>query len=175
MNLSFREQKKLKIFLLVLILFMFLPILLAFFCGKIFYRNTTDSATRGLYLKTFSQELHYGDYVIVELPMDVPSLHVQQGFLLLKRVRGFSGDSYRIEEGRLSLGDADYPIYPVAGLPQQDDGIKFVPDGELLLLNDMEKSFDSRYFGPVSQGNVVAKVSLFLSYEPFYHIMEVLS
>lgn len=56
MNLSFREQKKLKIFLLVLILFMFLPILLTFFCGKIFYSNTTDSATRGLYLKTFSQE-----------------------------------------------------------------------------------------------------------------------
>lgn len=36
MNLSFREQKKLKIFLLVLILFMFLPILLTFFVGKYF-------------------------------------------------------------------------------------------------------------------------------------------
>ncbi|MBQ1915209.1 MAG: S26 family signal peptidase, partial [Selenomonadaceae bacterium] len=61
-------------------------------CGTLFYVNRTDSAPHGIYIPTIDQTLHAGDFVIVELPVDVPALHVKKGFLLLKQVRGFAGD-----------------------------------------------------------------------------------
>jgi len=142
------------------------------FVGKLFYINVTDSAPRGIYMVSLNQNLHYGDYVIVSLPVDVPKLHVEKGFLLLKQVRGLPGDGYVVSDDVLEIHGEAYKIFHQEGLPELDDGERQVPDNEMLLLNNMECSFDSRYMGPISKKLIVKKVDLLLSYEPFICFVE---
>ena len=40
-----------------------------------------------------------------------------------------------------------------------------MPEGELLLLNDPDDSFDSRYLGSIKQTQIDKKVLLLLSYD----------
>lgn len=137
------------------------------FAGKLFYINTTDSAPKGIYKVSLNQNLHYGDYVIVSLPVDVPKLYVEKGFLLLKQVQGFPGDEYMVSNDALEIRGKEYKIFHQEGLPELAVGERKVPEDEMLLLNDMELSFDSRYLGPISKELIVKKVELLLPYEPF--------
>lgn len=138
-------------------------------CGTLFYVNRTDSAPHGIYIPAVDQKLHEGDFVIVELPMDVPALHVGKGFLLLKQVRGFPGDAYEVTEKALSIKDREYPVHTKAGIPQQEAGHYIVPKGELLLLNEPEDSFDSRYLGPMEERLVRKKVRLWVSLKGWWN------
>lgn len=160
-------QKKLKVFMIGMFLLIGLATLANMLAGKLLYVNVTDSAPRGIYMISFNPNLHYGDYVIVSLPVDVPELHVEKGFLLLKQVRDFSGDEYRVSEDALEIQGKDYKIFHQEGLPQLEAGKRLVPEDEMLLLNDTEISFDSRYLGPISKSLIVKKVDLLLPYEPF--------
>ncbi len=167
MNFLKSGQKKLKVFMVCLFLVMGFATLANMLVGKLFYINSTDSAPRGIYLISINQNLHYGDYVIVALPVDVPKLHVEKGFLLLKQVRGFPGDEYLVSDDALELCGKAYKIFQQEGLPQLETGERQVPDNEMLLLNDREISFDSRYLGPISKDLIVKKVELLVPYEPF--------
>jgi type IV secretory pathway protease TraF len=142
------------------------------FVGKLFYSNVTDSAPRGIYMVSLNQNLHYGDYVIVSLPIDVPKLHVEKGFLLLKQIRGFPGDVYTVSDDALEIHGESYKIFHQEGLPEVEARERQVPENEMLLLNNMELSFDSRYLGPISKELIVKKVDLLLSYEPFICFIE---
>lgn len=167
MNFLKCEQKKLKVFMIGMFLLIGLATLAKMFAGKLFYINVTDSAPRGIYMVSLNQNLHYGDYVIVSLPVDVPKLHVEKVFLMLKQARGFSGDEYTVFNDALEIRGEAYKIFHQEGLPELAVGERKVPEGEMLLLNDMELSFDSRYFGPIPKALIVKKVDLFLPYEPF--------
>ena len=167
MNFLKGGQRKLKIFVVGLFLTIVFATLANMLVGKLLYINVTDSAPRGIYLVSFNQNLHYGDYVIVSLPVDVPKLHVEKGFLLLKQVRGFPSDEYAVFNDSLEIKGKEYKIFHQEGLPELAVGERKVPEGEMLLLNDMELSFDSRYFGPIPKALIVKKVDLFLPYEPF--------
>ena len=172
MNFLNGRQKKLKFFMVGLfgvIGFLALANMLA---GTLFYSNATDSAPRGIYLVALNQNLNYGDYVIISLPVDVPKLHVGKGFLLLKQIRGFPGDGYTVSEDALVIRGASYRIFHQEGLPELEAGERQVPENEMLLLNDMELSFDSRYLGPISKDLIVKKVELLLSYEPVICFIE---
>lgn len=165
--MNFREQRKSKrvvFFCMVLIL---LGGLLHLVCGKLLYSNMTDSAVRGLYVAAPNQRLARGDYVIVRLPEGVDRLHVEAGLLLLKRVCTFPGETYTVDDAYLHTNGQSYRIYRKEGLPQLATGHYTVPDGELLLLNDADESFDSRYLGTIAQTQIEKKVLLLLSYEPF--------
>ena len=140
-------------------------------CGKLLYCNMTNSAVRGLYAAAPNQNLARGDYVIVRLPEGIESLHVDAGFRLLKRVRGFPGESYTVDEEYLRTQDDSYRIYHKDGLPQLKTGAYIVPSGTLLLLNDTDDSFDSRYLGTIEESQIDKKVFLLLSYEPFLQLI----
>ena len=165
MNWRSGGQRKSKLFVLFLLaaIFTFSVMRLAF--GILFYVNRTDSAPHGVYILSICQKLHAGDYVIVELPLDIPALHVKKGFPLLKRVQGFEGDRYEITEDSLVFRGRRYPIFRKDGLPQQEIGTYVVPKGKLLLLNEPEESFDSRYLGVMDETEVKQKVRLWFSLE----------
>lgn len=165
-------QKKLKFVMLILLSGIAIMTLLHVVVDKIFYINHTDSAPKGIYCVSLNQTLHYGDSVIVSLPVDVPSLHVQKGFLLLKTVKGFPGDRYQVFNDELEIRGETYKIFKQRGLPQLELGEKLVPEDSFLLLNDMDFSFDSRYLGPMERQLIVTKVNLLVPYEPFISFMK---
>lgn len=169
--MNFREQRKSKIFVLSVIFLILVGSVLHFVCGKLLYCNITNSAVRGLYAAAPNQSLARGDYVIVRLPEGIESLHVDAGFRLLKRVRGFPGESYTVDEEYLRTHDDSYRIYHKDGLPQLEAGTYTIPDGTLLLLNDTDDSFDSRYLGAIESSQIDKKVFLLLSYEPFLKLI----
>lgn len=172
MNFRKGGQKKLKLFMLGLFSVLGVLMLANLFVGKLFFTNVTNSAPRGIYMVSLNQNLQYGDYVIVSLPIDVPKLHVGKGFLLLKQVRGFPGDKYMVFNDALEIRGERYKIYHQEGLSELAVGERKVPENEMLLLNDMDLSFDSRYLGPISRDLIVKKVDLLLSYEPFICFIE---
>ena len=169
--MNFREQRKSKIFVLSVIFLTLIGSVLHLVCGKLLYCNMTNSAVRGLYAAAPNQSLARGDYVIVRLPEGIESLHVDAGFRLLKRVRGFPGESYTVDEEYLRTHDDSYRIYHKDGLPQLEEGTYTIPDGTLLLLNDTDDSFDSRYLGTIESSQIDKKVFLLLSYEPFLKLI----
>ena len=169
--MNFREQRKSKIFVLSVIFLILIGSVLHFVCGKLLYCNMTNSAVRGLYAAAPNQSLARGDYVIVRLPEGIESLHVDAGFRLLKCVRGFPGESYTVDEEYLRTHDDSYRIYHKDGLPQLEAGTYTIPDGTLLLLNDTDDSFDSRYLGAIESSQIDKKVFLLLSYEPFLKLI----
>jgi len=169
--MNFREQRKSKIFVLSVISLILIGSVLHFICGKLLYCNMTNSAVRGLYAAAPNQNLARGDYVIVRLPEGIESLHVDAGFRLLKRVRGFPGESYTVDEEYLRTHDNSYRIYHKDGLPQLEAGTYTIPDETLLLLNDTDDSFDSRYLGTIELSQIDKKVFLLLSYEPFLKLI----
>ena len=169
--MNFRKQRKSKIFVLSVISLILIGSVLHFVCGKLLYCNMTNSAVRGLYAAAPNQNLTRGDYVIVRLPEGIESLHVDAGFRLLKRVRGFPGESYTVDEEYLRTHDDSYRIYHKDGLPQLKTGAYIVPSGTLLLLNDTDDSFDSRYLGTIEESQIDKKVFLLLSYEPFLQLI----
>ena len=166
-----REQRKSKIFVLSVIFLTLIGSVLHLVCGKLLYCNMTNSAVRGLYAAAPNQSLARGDYVIVRLPEGIESLHVDAGFRLLKRIRGFPGESYTVDEEYLRTHDDSYRIYHKDGLPQLEAGTYTIPDGTLLLLNDTDDSFDSRYLGTIESSQIDKKVFLLLSYEPFLKLI----
>ncbi len=169
--MNFREQRKSKIFVLSVIFLTLIGSVLHLVCGKLLYCNMTNSAVRGLYAAAPNQSLARGDYVIVRLPEGIESLHVDAGFRLLKRIRGFPGESYTVDEEYLRTHDDSYRIYHKDGLPQLEAGTYTIPDGTLLLLNDTDDSFDSRYLGTIESSQIDKKVFLLLSYEPFLKLI----
>ena len=96
MNFLKGGQKKLKLFMIGLFSVLGFLLLANLFEGKLFYSNVTNSAPRGIYMVSMNQNLQYGDYVIISLPIDVPKLHVEKGFLLLKQITpDFYGHIFR--------------------------------------------------------------------------------
>ena len=172
MNFLKGRQKKLKLFMIGLFSVLGFLMLVNLFVGKLFFTNVTNSAPRGIYLVSIDQNLHYEDYVIASLPVDVSKLHVEKGFLLLKQIRGFPGDVYTVSDHALVIRGESYKIFQQEGLPEVEAGEKQIPEEEILLLNDMERSFDSRYLGPIYNVLIVKKVDLLLSYEPFICFIE---
>ena len=169
MNLH-KSHRKTKGFVILVLSLIALLTMARLSCGTLFYVNRTDYAPHGIYIPTIDQTLHAGDFVIVELPVDVPALHVGKGFLLLKQVRGFAGDDYEITKNLLRVGGREYPIHRREGLPQQETGSCVVPEGKLLLLNAPEDSFDSRYLGPMDETLVRKKVRLWINLEGWWSL-----
>lgn len=157
----------LKVFIsttLGIILFLFS---LRCFSGELFFENRTASAPQGIYLRSFG-ELSYDDYVIAALDRDVAAL--KEGYLLLKRVKGFPGDVYIVNKRGLNVRGQFFPVKQVRGIPHLKDGAYIVPAGTCLLLNDSDESFDSRYLGPVKRDRIRAKVKMLLPYGPLARI-----
>lgn len=159
------RRYSLKICKIILFLIVGIAILFAV-AGTLFYKNVSPSAPRGIYMIAPNQTLHYGDFVVVSLPMDVPKLNVPKGYPMIKKVQGLPGDKYRVGDDAVEIHGRKYKIYNLDGLPQKNTvGEHTVPKGQILFLNDPDISFDSRYLGTISTKNIKKKVILVCSFE----------
>jgi|SRR5687768_11609739 len=136
--------------------------------------NYTKSAPMGLWIERPAVSLKRGSMVSI-CPPSVPIVKdlTEQGRLspgdcaetgarpLLKPVAAMEGDMVRIRLGQ--------PVYinnralsnslPASGLSAWPDGDYTVSPGEVWVFSDYSnRSFDSRYFGPVSVSDIRAEV-----------------
>lgn len=128
------------------------------------YINLTDSAPKGIYIRTFSA-LQTGDWVISHLNGDYSHLDIKGDKLLLKKIIASQGDDYEVDFSRLKINNHIYPIFNNKKLPHLVNGKHKVPKDYFLLLNDHKLSFDSRYFGPVHRDKIICKVKLVYTFK----------
>ena len=149
------------------IIFAIVSVTLYFAGYPLFYLNTTKSAPLGIYLSCpFDKDYKYNDFVIVKLDKDYGKL--KKGELLLKRVKGLPKDVYVREQGKLVVRGEEFPIVESNLLPQLNKGNYFVHEGEILLLNNRDNSFDGRYIGAMKKSDIVQKVILIFNREEFW-------
>ena len=104
-----------------------------------------------------------GDTVMVETPYKLANF--EKGYVMLKTVAGTYGDKYEVTDDCLILENGKYPIHrELKQLPQLSNGIYYVPQFQVLLLNDIDESFDSRYFGPLPQSSVKGRLDLLFTF-----------
>lgn len=133
----------------------------------IFFSNYSRSITEGVYVRTWNQEFVKGSIVTVVIPYDLANL--KKGTRLYKVVAGVPGDTYVVTEDELILDGLHYPIHrEFRQLPQQAPGVYMVPDGYVLLLNEMPDSFDGRYFGVMRKRALEKRVRLLFSFKDLH-------
>ncbi len=139
-----------------------------------FRLNLSNSQPIGLY-REVSGQWGRGDLVFSCLPQSAAAIAVERGYLstnavncgghtpVLKRVMALPGDDVQITNQVWINGE---PVPNTALLPADTLGRKFdiasggqVVDGQVWLIgNEIKYSWDSRYFGPVDQSLIMAKV-----------------
>lgn len=159
-----------KVVLVCITIFAFVSIIsvVFYFAGyPLFYLNTTESAPLGIYLSCpFDKNYKYNDFVIVKLGKDYGKL--KKGELLLKRVKGLPKDVFVREQGKLIIHGEEFPVVETNLLPQLQLGNYLVHDGEYLLLNNRDNSFDGRYIGTMKETDIIQKVILIFNREEFW-------
>ena len=163
------------------IIFMLAAVLTTLLLARIFYgpliwQNLTDSGPHGIYIYAPNQQLKRGDWCVVNLPYDVPSLHVSKGYKLIKQVRAFNGEAFEIKDKELIIHNKTFPITRATYLPQLQNGSYVVPANHYMFLNEPVLSFDSRYLGPVHADDIQCKVIFILDYDKInQHLLTVRS
>lgn len=139
-----------------------------------FIVNESPSAPLGLYLlHTNDGSPHRGDFVLFDPPAAFASIIYGRGWLpngmpLIKPVGGLPGDTYCIHDNFTVNGNS---IGPVFDTDSQDrplphlDGCYLVPTGSFLpVANYIERSFDGRYMGAVSDTLIRGNATLLVRF-----------
>jgi conjugative transfer signal peptidase TraF len=131
--------------------------------------NPSASAPIGLYLITPGTPLEIGDMVAARAPDGARQLAAMRGYLpsgvpLMKRVAATQGSQVCASRARILVDGR------VAARREKRDsngrlmpwwqGCRRLRPGEVLLLNRVKASFDSRYFGPIERSAIVGKAVL---------------
>ena len=131
--------------------------------------NASASTPIGLYLITSGAPLEVGDMVAARAPDGARQLAAMRGYLpsgvpLVKRVAAKKGSQVCAPGARITVDGRT-----VARRRKRDalgrlmpwwTGCRRLKAGELLLLNHVKASFDSRYFGPVERTEIVGRAVL---------------
>lgn len=155
------------LFLFVMFLGVVFSIVLSVF-GSPLYMNTSPSAPTGIYLIRFERKpvLHKGDYVVVSCPYSIPEIGISKDSKLLKKVHGLGGETFDVNDYALMKDGNVYPInHTLPYLPHLDPGKYTIREDMVLLLNDMDLSLDSRYFGPLPKNLIVHRVHLLVTFQ----------
>ena len=109
-------------------------------------------------------DVHRGDVVVFKRPPGEPDPKIKD---LIKRVIGLPGETLRFAECEVFVNDqALVEPYvdgqctdpPQSGVDPDGDGTIVVPEGMLFVMGDNRGgSFDSRYFGPITESSVVGR------------------
>ena len=164
-----------KVWVSVVFIFAILALLVDI-CGwqmpqqNILFYNVTASLPRGIYLCIPATKIERGDIIVYDPPKEVIDFSFQRGYVqhtdarFLKRVGAIAGDMYSIgEQGSFCIngvyiGEVRKLDSQNRPLPQLEQGDYVVPDGAFLPIADTTHSFDGRYTGTVSLGQIRAVV-----------------
>lgn len=134
--------------------------------------NLTASEPRGLYL-TEQRPWRRGCLVVFRLPARLSAVALERGYAFpggrpgaamdgLKRVAALPGDTVRVTPQGVSINGLLWPASePLArdsgGRPIQHYpfGVYRVRPGQVWLLSDNPRGWDSRYFGPIQRSNII--------------------
>ena len=153
---------------LAFLAFSLLFLLLTSIYGAPFYFNSSPSAPTGVYMISFEKKpvLHKNDYVVVTCPYAFPEIHIDADTVFLKRVEGLGGETFEINDYSLVKDGKVYPInHTLSYLPHLKNGKYTIREDQVLLLNDMDYSLDSRYFGPLPKNLVIHRVHLLFTFQ----------
>ncbi|QTC92791.1 S26 family signal peptidase [Brevundimonas goettingensis] len=123
--------------------------------------NESPSLPRGLYVRQPGAALERGAIVAIPQPAMARAYLADLGMpaevLLIKRVAAIGGDRVCRDGARLTVSQRVAAVLEAdrrgRRLPSWSGCRRLKPD-ELFVLGDTPSSFDSRYFGPVSAGQV---------------------
>jgi len=130
-------------------------IIFSFFQNKIFYFNFTESIPTGLYRTVSFQTLKPGDFVAFTLP--------NESFVLMKEVVGVPGDKFCVsKQGRASVNENVFGFRlekSSKGMNLPDwFGCEILSSNEFVVRGYGNRSFDSRYFGPIKGAKIISKI-----------------
>ena len=135
---------------------------------KLLY-NPSPSAPVGWYKVKHKNGYEVGDMVAVQLPDWAEELAVKRGYIppdipVIKTIVGGPGDEYCVHESWLEVGDGrSFYIYHtdsrMRDMPVLTDGCRRLEVGKYLIASvSYDRSFDSRYFGPVDVSGIIGTV-----------------
>lgn len=153
----------------------FILSLIAYLFG--IYLNTSHSAPIGFY-RSISNPMERGSFVAVCLSDEAARFGLERGYIhqgscengaepVLKRVIAMSGDAVRLKDTALFVNDkfitsASVQHFDSHGRPlefRNEFEMKLSPQ-ELFLFSDHDpRSWDSRYFGPVTRSQIISVVT----------------
>lgn len=137
-----------------------------FFARPVIIYNATDSLPHGLYLVVQKPDYECGDLVVFPIPESVKALVRQRhwlpdGAILIKPIAGESGDMLSTKSGRCLLNGVDFGMVETVdrtGQPLPVFSInRRLEKGEIAVVNPTQNSFDSRYFGPIKERQIIGE------------------
>ncbi|MEL7491984.1 MAG: S26 family signal peptidase [Pseudomonadota bacterium] len=137
--------------------------------------NPSPSAPIGFYAIETQRDFAVGDFVAARLPIDAEKLAVQRGYLpkktpVLKTIAATAGDEICVRNMGVLINEL-----PVAEIQTADSlgrpmpvktGCYRLHSSEYFLLSTaIKNSFDSRYFGPVGEDDILGVATPLLIFE----------
>lgn len=112
----------------------------------------------GLYLTILDNSYNIGDIIVFY--SDIKKCN------LIKYVLAIEGDEYCVEDGKaLWLNDLPQAVLNIQKYGQNlynQSFCKILKKGQILVLGEHPDSFDSRYFGPINEKQIISKVTLLI-------------
>ena len=124
--------------------------------GQIFFLNKTDSMPKGIYIKLINKDPDIGDVIVFYSKY-------YKGNLLKYVAAMDNGEFCFDEEGDLWIDGLPHVRKNIQKYFDQDSEeskCQTLKKGNLLVLGDHPNSYDSRYFGPISKKEIIARVKL---------------
>lgn len=172
-----KKEKRVRLVMVVIVTLVLWRGLVGIFQDSVLC-NVTASMPLGLYLR---QPLEHaprrGQLVYVQVPPHVQRLVYERRYIpkqaqLVKHVFGLPGDVWCVsfEEGFTINGQkiGGVEVRDTRGeiLPLWAKGCHQVASGHVLIGAHAQRSFDSRYFGPVPQSSLLSEVEPLWTYTP---------
>ncbi|ASQ90959.1 conjugative transfer signal peptidase TraF [Prosthecochloris sp. GSB1] len=145
------------------------------FAQPLIIYNATDSLPHGIYRVIKQQTYERGDLIVFPVPERVRSLVIERGWLkpdsyLIKPVAAINGDNVWITCGQVFVNGMSFGVIKKQdrkGLPLPSLVINdTLSAGEIAVLQRSDDSFDSRYFGPIDESQIIGRaVTIWVFYE----------
>jgi len=144
------------------------------FAQPLIIYNATDSLPHGIF-RVIKQEIYErGDLIVFSVPEQVRSLVIERGWLkpdsyLIKPVAAKTGDYMRITSGQVFINGMSFGVTKIQdrrGLPLPS--LVFndtLSPGKIAVLQRSDDSFDSRYFGPIDERQIIGRAVPILVYK----------